>query len=107
MVVREGVIDQVRIAAAKARLVRSGRTRKACLRFVVDVDDAVRRGMDAVGLERAVAGGAEPMAHVRGQDERHPGLKGHDRVAALQPGFALAVQYRDGLEIGMGVQGVL
>jgi hypothetical protein len=61
--------------------------------------------MDAVGLEGLIAGSAKPMTKVRGQDQSHARLQLHEFVVTLQPSLAIALQYRDRLEIGMRVSG--
>src|SRR5262245_1394095 len=71
----------------------------------LNIHDAMRRGMDAQGLEWLIAGRAKPMQKVRGQDQRHAWLQLHELIVTLQPSLALARQYRDRLEIGMRVGG--
>ena len=61
--------------------------------------------MDTVGLEGLIAGSAKPMTKVRGQDQSHARLQLHEFVVTLQPSLAIALQYRDRLEIGMRVSG--
>lgn len=67
------------------------------------VDDAVGRGVDAVGLQEARPGGSKAVLDARRQHQGGAGADLGDAVLALDPGLALAFDDAHHLEIGVGV----
>jgi len=70
----------------------------------VNIDDAMRRRMHAVGYERLVTSGAEPMLLIGRQNKRRAGSDRDQIIASLDPRLTLTFEYGHDFQVGMRMQ---